>query len=101
MFWVITTDTEVNINGTLSYVYNRTEIAAQGLRESTLHFEFYDETSMSWGTENGGTLNQAGLTVSQNTGHFSTWTIADENAATGIQVSVMLLVALIAVLKFL
>ena len=56
---------------------------------------------MSWATENGGSLNQAGLTVSQSTGHFSTWTIADENAAVSIQVSIVLLVSLIALLKFL
>jgi hypothetical protein len=72
------------------------------LIESTLHFEFYDEASASWKTESGGSLNQAGLTVSQITSHFSTWTVADTSSAVhAIQVNAFLLAAFIAVLKFL
>jgi hypothetical protein len=100
-FWIVEPKVQNKINGTLSYVYNRTDLAAKGLVESTLHWVYYDTVSGTWQVEAGGSLNQAGLTVMQSTSHFSTWTIQDTSDAVTGKVGMVLLGCLLAIASLL
>jgi len=82
-FFEFTEETETSVNATISYAYNKTEVLAKKIVESTLRIAFYDVINSTWVfLESGGNVDISASIVSQTTTHFSTWGVYGNEAST-------------------
>jgi len=98
-FFTFTAESEDNLNATITYTYDKSEIEAKGIAESTLRIGYYDTTQSSWiFMSSGGSVDTSASVVSQTTTHFSTWGVYGSSGVASIAINFILLASSLLVL---
>jgi len=87
-----------DLQAILQFTYDANTITQAGIKESTLQFGYFDDTSGKWTFPGNANVNSNTKVITQSTTHFSTWGAFGTSTASSIGVLIPLVVLIIGLL---